>query len=105
MGIFDTFYDRHNDLSIQLKAGDPSLENFQVGDKVDLDDGLYFSREGIVVIKLNKFIGAYHYSDVKDKFGDSNPLKGKMNYVRTCSDEPAIIKNIFRQLKENNNDI
>ena len=77
--------------------------NYNVGDSGDLDDGLYFTREGIVAIKLNKFVGAFNYSDVKDKFGEVEPLKGKMNYVRSCSDEPAIIKNIFNQLKSKEN--
>lgn len=47
MGTYDTF----GAIGVQLKAGPCKCRQFDVGDSVDIDDGVYVGYEGIVAIK------------------------------------------------------
>lgn len=44
MGMYDTFN------GIQLKVGDCVLDNFKIGDKVSIPDGVYLAPDGVVVV-------------------------------------------------------
>lgn len=55
MGIYNTYGEK----GIQLKVGDCCLHHYSVGDKCDIDDGIYAGHEGIIVIKDGIFITEY----------------------------------------------
>lgn len=63
MGIYDTYDDA------QIKVGDIYFSHFEVGDKVEISDGLYFAYEGVVVIIGGKFAAKFDYERVWDKWG------------------------------------
>jgi hypothetical protein len=52
MGIYDTFGKRN----IQLKRGIVGMNHYNVGDTVDLPNGIYIGYEGVVVIEDKCFI-------------------------------------------------
>ena len=75
MGIYDTYWSKDGMYSVQLKVGpNLSLHNFDIGDKVDIEDGVYVSFEGVVVIVNNKLAAVFGH--LHDKIG--TPLK--LNY-------------------------
>jgi len=62
MGIYNTYG------KVQLKVeADCTLKSFKVGDRVTLNDGVYFGNEGCVVVKNGIFIG--EFSEIHDKWG------------------------------------
>ncbi len=63
MGIYNTYGDN----GLQLKVGDPCLYHFDLGDKVDIPDGVYIEYGGVVVIKDGIFIA--EYPELTDKWG------------------------------------
>lgn len=62
MGVFDD-YGR-----VQLKVGQPRCHYFQLGDAVEIPDGVYLGNEGVVVIHGGKFIA--QYPEIISKWGD-----------------------------------
>jgi len=81
MGLYDTYGDE------QLKVGDVCCRHFAIGDKVDLEDGIYVGYHNAIVILHKVFIAEVPLSMVYDKWGgslqykieesiiDSNPIK------------------------------
>lgn len=63
MGVYDTY----GELGAQLKCGDVSMEHYKVGDTVPLEDGVYLTYEGAIVIKDGRFIA--ESARVFDKYG------------------------------------
>ena len=63
MGIYNTYGEN----GLQLKVGDLSLRHFDIGDKVDIEDGVYFEYGGVIVIKEGIFIA--EYKGFFDKWG------------------------------------
>lgn len=61
MGMYDTFN------GIQLKVGDCVLDNFKIGDKVPIPDGVYLAPDGVVVVVGGKL--AYTSDHVFSKWG------------------------------------
>jgi len=53
MGIYDTYG------GIQLKVGDVDMNYFDVGDTVPIEDGVYLTPEGIVVILDGKLVRTF----------------------------------------------
>jgi len=79
MGMFDT-YRKSKELEVQLKAGPCCLYLYQVGDPVDIPEGVYHGNgDGIVIIRnglledvLEADADTSVYSlPVFDKYGDS----------------------------------
>ena len=68
MGTYNTYGDN----GIQLKVGDLCLQHFEVGSKVDIEDGIYIAYEGIIVIKDGIFIA--EFDQLIDKWGGILPL-------------------------------
>jgi len=80
MGVYDTY----GKSGVQIKAGNDgmSMNDFFVGDKVPLADGIYIGYEGTVVVKDEIFITEGLF--LKDKWGailnsrsmieDNNPI-------------------------------
>lgn len=64
MGVFNTFGENE----IQIKLGDCELKHYNIGDEVDIPDGIYVGWEGIVVIHEGKFLK--DYACVFSKWGD-----------------------------------
>lgn len=50
MGMYNTYG------SVQLKVGALTLREYKIGDEVDIPDGIYCGREGLVVVKDGIFI-------------------------------------------------
>lgn len=65
MGCYDTF----GNLSIQLKCTECLLNHFNVGDDVELSDGIYVGYEGCVVVFGGKFVAELPLECVYDKWG------------------------------------
>jgi predicted RNA-binding protein with TRAM domain len=63
MGIYDT-YD-----NIQLKVGELTLTDYEIGDKTDLHDGIYVAPDGIVVIVAGVFVATFDH--MVDKWGNN----------------------------------
>ena len=63
MGIFDTYGNS------QLKAGKPWQNEFNVGDKVELPDGIYCGTDSFIVVKDGVFIA--EVALMFDYFGDT----------------------------------
>lgn len=74
MGVYQTYIDGSK--AVQLKLEDDYLD-FNVGDKVNIEDGLYAGYEGIVVIKDKKFVGIFE--TLTDKWGCSINLEEAIN--------------------------
>ena len=65
MGVYDTYGKN----GVQIKAGNDgmSMNDFSVGDKVPLSDGIYVGYEGAVIVKDGIFIAEALF--IKDKYG------------------------------------
>ena len=63
MGIYNTYGEKE----LQLKVGELNLKHFNIGDKVDIPDGIYLEYGGIIVIKDRIFIAEYEH--LTDKWG------------------------------------
>ena len=64
MGMYDTY----GKLSLQLKVSDDvSLHQYNLGDKVDIPDGVYIGYEGAIAIQKGKF--AAESTHIFDKWG------------------------------------
>jgi hypothetical protein len=81
MGMFDTYLSRDGKYSIQLKVGPCALSNYVEGGPPgeEVEDGAYFSFEGVVVIRNGKVVyvgpedgadvdGIKHYTKWGDDF-------------------------------------
>lgn len=79
MGTFNTFGKKY----IQLKVGSCCMMHYDIGDKVDIPDGIYLAYEGIVVISDNGKLIAF-CDKLFDKWGNAiniNELLNKNNPV------------------------
>ncbi len=65
MGCYDTYGSE----GIQLKAGECILKHHNIGDKVDLADGVYVAYEGLVVISSGKFVAELPPDAIFNKWG------------------------------------
>ncbi len=63
MGVYNCFGKK----GIQLKVGNCALKDYQIGDKVDIPDGVYIGYGGVVVIKDGIFIA--DFDNLTDKWG------------------------------------
>ena len=65
MGVYDTY----GKTRVQIKAGNDgmSMNDFFVGDKVPLPDGIYIGYEGTIIVKDGVFIAEALF--IKDKYG------------------------------------
>ena len=63
MGIYNTYGKN----GLQLKVGDCCLKHFEIGDKVDIKDGIYLEYGGVIVIKDGIFIAEFKH--LTDKWG------------------------------------
>ena len=64
MGI----YDEYGELGIQLKVGLCCLAQYDVGDEVEIPDGVYAGHGGLVVIVGGIFVAEFEY--LNTKWGD-----------------------------------
>lgn len=62
MGIYDTY------VGIQLKIGDNSLREYELGDSVDIPDSVYVAPDGIIVIIEGKLAAKFDFAI--SKWGD-----------------------------------
>ena len=63
MGVYNTYGEN----GLQLKVGDLCLKHFNIGDKVDINDGVYLEYGGVIVIKDGVFMA--EYENLIDKWG------------------------------------
>lgn len=76
MGMYDTYG------QCQLKVGECLGTHYQMGDKVDIADGVYLCNEGAIVIKDGIFI--VEYEKINSKWGhelDTSELIEKLNPI------------------------
>jgi len=71
MGMYDTYE------GVQLKAGPCSMNNYEMGDRVELHDGLYIGYEGVIVVGDGKLRGVY--KTMTDKWGKKMNLYKVLN--------------------------
>jgi len=90
MGVYDTYGKN----GVQIKAGNDgmSMNDFSVGDKVPLSDGIYIGYEGTIVIKDGIFIQEGLF--IKDKWG------GILNYWSMIKDNNPISEAIKEQFPD-----
>lgn len=56
MGIYDTYGD------IQIKVGEVCMRQFDIGDEVDIPDGVYIAPDGIIVIVSGEFVAEFKHA-------------------------------------------
>lgn len=61
MGVYDTYG------NTQLKVGDCILKSYDIGDKVDILDGVYVAPDGVVVVINGIFVAEFDH--LTDKYG------------------------------------
>lgn len=62
MGVYDTYG------NTQLKVGPCELKCYDVGDEVEIPDGIYIGNEGAIVIQDGKFVA--EFDKLMSKWGD-----------------------------------
>ena len=62
MGVYDEY------AGIQLKVGPCCLAQYEIGDEVEIPDGVYVGHSGVVVILDDKFVAEFEY--LTTKWGD-----------------------------------
>ncbi len=67
MGLYDTVIDKTKNIYIQVKSIECIMLNFEVGDKIPLEDGVHVGHEGVFVVKDSKVIAVYE--ELHDKWG------------------------------------
>ena len=65
MGVFDSYGERGG----QLKVGDVYLRHFNVGDEVNIPDGVYLTYVNVIVIHNGVFIA--EFETLTSKWGES----------------------------------
>jgi len=84
VGVFDTYGEA------QIKAGSCSMYTYNIGDKCDLQDGVYVAYEGVVVVVDSIFVA--FYEELRDKWGGTiNPesIIDDFNPVKVFLDEKS----------------
>lgn len=78
MGVFDEVE------GIQIKLLDCSMNEYKVGDKIDLDDGCYIGYEGAFIVKEKTIMGVAYalYTKWGDKVKAEDILDSKSPIVR-----------------------
>ena len=61
MGVYDTYGE------VQLKIGDTCLRQYELGDEVEIPDGVYVGTDGVVVISGGIFVECFE--NFWDKWG------------------------------------
>lgn len=89
MGVYNTY------AGVQLKNGSSTLEEFKIGDVVDLPDGIYVGQEGFVIVGSAILMGKF--KTITTKWGDVlqpeqvleeyHPLKKAMQEVNKVSEK------------------
>jgi len=84
MGIYNTYE------GVQIKVGNCLMDEYKIGDKVDLPNGVYVGFEGIIVI-IDNILKA-KFSFILDKWGsiiepkeiieDNNPVKQAIDNIK-----------------------
>lgn len=82
-------YDSYGPKKVQLKRGPCCLHQYDIGDEVEVPDGVYIGDSGIVVTKDHKLIEVYE--EIKDLHGVPMKcaLNGKVNEETTLYTVPA----------------
>ena len=61
-------YDQYGKLGIQIKVGHCCLAQYEIGDDVEIPDGVYVANEGAIVIVDGKFVA--EFETMTSKWGD-----------------------------------
>lgn len=77
--------------NIQLKVGACNLEEYYIGDTVEIEDGVYIGNEGVVVILNGKF--AAEFVRMTTKWGHNVNIEEVLN--------PHILQAISEVAEEN----
>lgn len=76
MGMYNTYG------NCQLKVGECIGDNYEVGDKVPISDGIYLGNEGAIVIKDGVFVA--EFNSLTSKWGheiDIEPIILELNPI------------------------
>ena len=62
MGVYDTYG------NVQIKVGEVAVREYEIGDTVDIPDGVYIAPDGVVVIINSIFVATFQ--TLNSKWGD-----------------------------------
>lgn len=112
MGTFDTY--KYGNLEVQLKVGPCILSNYEIGDSVEIPDGIYHGNgDGIVIILFGKlhhvlphdaeprrFLGSY-VPPTYDKYGKVSFAEPSNEKSMTIVSETKLLNSKHTAPKEN----
>lgn len=78
MGMFD-YYE-----GVQIKRGPRTLHSYKIGDEVPLEDGIYISYEGAIVILGKKLVASF--DDICTKWEHDMPMFAGKVLHQICLD-------------------
>ncbi len=75
MGMFDTIIfenKKGKQIQLQFKNGQKVLDEYHIGDDIDIEDSIYFGHEGSFVVFGGKIVAAFDKDDnlLFDKWGN-----------------------------------
>lgn len=79
MGMYDTVLFKNKKgvkTEIQFKNSDCEMEEYRIGDTINLEDGIYFAIEGAFVVYANVIVAAFD----KEEHPLRNKWDGKIKY-------------------------
>jgi len=97
MGVYDNYIDYDTEQMVQLKVGPCELHTYEIGDTVNIPDGVYIGHEGIVVIhnkkllRIDEFLTSKYGEQILPKDIITNPIE-------------EIVEKIVKEHMEKNHD-
>jgi len=86
MGTYDTYGEE----GIQLKTGPCDMLHYDIGDKVDISDGVHLAYDGIVVVKNGILIETFNITSLYTKWGhklDIEEIINPINPIKQACDK------------------
>jgi hypothetical protein len=104
MGSFDSIWfkdKKGEDIEIQFKSGECIQNNYEIGDAIDIPDGIHFEFDSVFVISNKKLNAAFHKDDnvLWDKWGrpvpfpdlnDANPLVASIKAMSEAAQHQSL---------------
>ena len=98
MGIYNTihFINKAGEKTqIQSKNGEPALYNYEIGNPIDIEDGIYFTQDGSFVVYNGKIAAAFdseepHLYDKWDRlleYPDLNSINPLAHALKQIQDD------------------
>ena len=78
MGVYDIYA---GEIQLKVNLLYDNMRNFEKGDNVPLNDGIYLGYEGIVVVRHETFADYFPTDSLFDKYGDRVDVKEILDAV------------------------